>query len=50
MSVYWGSAGVGFNDDDAVRDVHTLSCAIWQSPDPADGCDCGASEDLEVAS
>lgn len=28
------------NVDDEPRDVHTLACAVWQSPDPAADCDC----------
>jgi hypothetical protein len=41
MSYSWTSTGHGFLDDEP-QDVHALSCAIWQSPDPADDCDCGS--------
>ena len=30
------------NVDDEIRDVHSLACPIWQSPDPTDKCNCGA--------
>jgi hypothetical protein len=41
MSFTWAADWRG---DDEPSGVHSLACLIWKSPDPIDGCDCGATD------